>query len=83
MGGYRDHRGVTVAGAWAWDEEFGFGELGLHRIFATCDPRNIGSRRVLEKAGMQCEGILREHKWQKGEWRDSCLYAMLEHEWRE
>lgn len=31
---------------------------------------------------MQQEGYLREHHWIKGEWRDSWLYAILEHEWR-
>lgn len=31
---------------------FGFETLKLHRIYATCDPRNIGSSKVLEKIGM-------------------------------
>ncbi|MCC5641997.1 GNAT family N-acetyltransferase [Nostoc sp. CHAB 5824] len=61
---------------------FGFQELSLHRIFATCHPENIASARVLQKIGMQQEGYLREHHWIKGEWRDSWLYAILEHEWR-
>ncbi len=61
--------------------EFGFNQLGLHRIFATCDPENIASAHVLEKIGMQREGHLREHKWAKGKWRDSLLYAVLEQEW--
>lgn len=61
---------------------FGFRQLGLHRIFATCDPANVGSARVLEKASMQREGRLREHKWAKGGWRDSWLYAILEGEWK-
>jgi len=61
---------------------FGFGSLGLHRIFATCDPRNIGSWRVMEKVGMQREGRLRGHKWQRGQWRDSFLYGTLEDEWQ-
>jgi len=60
---------------------FGFDQLDLHRIFATCDPANVASARVLEKTGMRCEGHLREHKWQKGRWRDSLLYAILDHEW--
>jgi len=30
----------------------GFAQLGLHRIYATCDPRNVGSARVLRKLGM-------------------------------
>ena len=55
---------------------FGFQQLGLHRIFATCDPENMGSARVLEKVGMQREGYLREDKLVKGKWRDSLLYAI-------
>lgn len=61
---------------------FGFTQLKLHRIFATCDPANVASARVLEKIGMQREGHLREHKWAKGCWRDSFLYAILENEWK-
>lgn len=62
--------------------DFGFTELALHRIFATCDPGNTASAHVLEKSGMKREGCLREHKWSKGKWRDSYLYAILEHEWK-
>jgi [ribosomal protein S5]-alanine N-acetyltransferase len=57
---------------------FGFGELKLHRIYATCDPKNRASARVLEKAGMRYEGHLRDHLIQRGAWRDSLLYAILE-----
>lgn len=57
---------------------FGFDDLGLHRIFATCHPENIGSARVLEKAGFQLEGRLREDKLVRGAYRDSLLYAILE-----
>lgn len=38
--------------------EFGFEDLQLHRIYATCDPRNIASSRVLEKVGMIKEGTI-------------------------
>ncbi len=61
---------------------FGFDELKLHRIFATCDPQNKGSVRVLEKAGIRREGRLHEHKRVKGRWRDSFLYAILDREWK-
>jgi ribosomal-protein-alanine N-acetyltransferase len=61
--------------------KFGFNQLKLHRIFATCDPENIASAHVMEKIGMQQEGHIREHKWAKGKWRDSLLYAILDHEW--
>jgi len=61
---------------------FGFEQLGMHRIFATCDPRNTASAHVLEKIGMRREGHHREDQWRRGEWRDSYLYAILEQEWR-
>ena len=60
--------------------DFGFSELGLHRIYATLAPDNFASARLLEKAGMQREGHLRGHKYIKGQWRDSLLYAILESE---
>ncbi len=60
---------------------FGFGQLGLHRIYAVCDPANTGSYRVMEKLGMQREGHLREHEFWKGVWRDFLLYSILEKEW--
>ena len=37
---------------------FGFAHLGLKQIWATCDPSNAASIRVLEKTGMQDEGVL-------------------------
>lgn len=60
---------------------FGFRGLGLHRIWADCDPANVASWRVLEKLGMRREGHLRENAWVKGEWVDSLIYAILEREW--
>jgi RimJ/RimL family protein N-acetyltransferase len=60
---------------------FGFREMHLHRIFATCDPRNLASARVLEKIGMLYEGRMREVMLIRDGWRDSALYAVLEDEW--
>ncbi len=62
---------------------FGFEALDLHRIYSTCDVQNIASARVMEKVGMRREGHLREDRLIRGRWRDSLLYAILEHEWRE
>jgi RimJ/RimL family protein N-acetyltransferase len=56
---------------------FGLADLKLHRIYATCDPANRASARVLEKIGMKYEGRLRHYTWEKGRWRDSLLYARL------
>lgn len=60
---------------------YGFTDLQLHRVFATCDPRNIGSLKVLEKAGMSKEGRMREVLLLKDGWRDSLLYSILEQDW--
>ena len=61
---------------------FGFEELRLHRIWASCVLENAGSGRVLEKLGMRREGHLREHEWMRGRWWDTLLYAILDREWQ-
>ncbi|SFM14302.1 Protein N-acetyltransferase, RimJ/RimL family [Paenibacillus sp. 1_12] len=59
---------------------FGFQAQGLHRIYATCRPDNIGSAKVMQKIGMTYEGRLREHMHHKGKWHDSLLHSILEQE---
>ncbi len=61
---------------------FGFERLGMHRIIATCDTKNVASARVLDKTGMRREAHYREDSLIRDEWRDSYLYAILEREWR-
>jgi ribosomal-protein-alanine N-acetyltransferase len=61
---------------------FGFERLGVHRIWATCDPSNTRSARVLEKAGMTLEDTMRDDTWLRGQWRSSHLYAVLAPEWK-
>jgi RimJ/RimL family protein N-acetyltransferase len=60
---------------------FGFNKLALHRIIAMCDPMNVASNRVLEKAGMTLEGHLRKDFPIRGRWRDTMIYGILEREW--
>ena len=60
----------------------GFDQFRLHRIYATCDPRNVASGRVLQKIGMRHEGRLRDTMLIRDGWRDSDTYGILEHEWR-
>jgi len=55
----------------------GFARLGLHRLWAMCVSENAGSRRVLEKIGMQYEGHLHENYLIRGVRYDSLLYAAL------
>ena len=61
---------------------FGFTQLGLHRISASCVADNTGSAHVLEKLGMQLEGRLREKDYYKDRWWDTLLYAILYDEWQ-
>ncbi len=58
-----------------------FGPLGLRRLEADIDPRNVGSEKLLERLGFQKEGLLRE-RWKVGdEISDSALYGLLKCDW--
>ena len=54
----------------------------INRMYAWCDPRNIGSWRVLEKLGMKREGQLRSHLKGDDEFRDQLYYGILREEWQ-
>jgi len=62
--------------------DLAFGELGLHRVYAELDPRNAASVALCLRLGMRHEAHFREHMWFKGDWADTGIYAILEHEWR-
>ncbi|MBR6301097.1 MAG: GNAT family N-acetyltransferase [Clostridia bacterium] len=57
--------------------QFGFDTLRLHRIEAQHEVDNPASGRVMEKCGMQCEGVLRGRVFNKGHFSDVKLYAIL------
>lgn len=60
--------------------EFGFVTLGLHRVYADCDPRNMASCKLVERLGFRLEGTLRENYFLKGEWCSAAIYGLLSHE---
>ena len=60
---------------------FAFRELGLNRVQAIVLPDNIGSTRVLEKAGMQREGLLRKYQYVLGDYWDVYMYGLLRSDW--
>ncbi len=79
----RDHWGRGLAsGALTALLDFAFDELGLHRVFGDCDPRNLNSARLMERVGMVREAHFRENYWVKGEWCGAFIYAVLEQDWR-
>jgi [ribosomal protein S5]-alanine N-acetyltransferase len=58
--------------------EHSLGLSGVYRVWAVCDVTNRASARVLEKAGLLCEGTLRRnvvHPNVSPEPRDVYLYA--------
>ena len=58
-----------------------FESMDLHRVMATCDPRNLASAAVLQKVGMAFEGQLRQTMQIRDGWRDSSVFSVLANEW--
>ncbi|MDR6225119.1 GNAT family N-acetyltransferase [Desmospora profundinema] len=60
---------------------YGFQDLGLHRIWAAAMVHNPASSRVLEKAGLKREGLLRQHVKKGDTYIDLVYYGLLQEEW--
>jgi ribosomal-protein-alanine N-acetyltransferase len=54
-----------------------FDGMGLHRIEANIIPRNVRSRRVVEKLGFTLEGMSRKYLRINGVWEDHLHYVVL------
>jgi RimJ/RimL family protein N-acetyltransferase len=61
--------------------DFGFGDLGLARIYAQVLADNRASLRVLDKLGMVNEGVKRQHVHKARRLHDVVLYGLLRDEW--
>ncbi|WP_255375904.1 GNAT family N-acetyltransferase [Saccharomonospora sp. CUA-673] len=61
--------------------ELAFGALQRHRVSAAIGPENAASHAVVQRVGFTREGILRDHVFTNGAWRDSVLYSILADEW--
>jgi RimJ/RimL family protein N-acetyltransferase len=59
---------------------FAFDRLGMRRIEADVDPRNLASCRLLERVGFRREGLLRERWHVRDEFQDTALYGLLARE---
>ena len=57
--------------------QYGFQDLGLHRIEARVFESNKASARVLEKCGYLVEGVLKKAFFKDGSFLDAVLYARL------
>ena len=56
---------------------YAFEDLDLHRVEAACQPDNVASRRVLEKAGFTQEGVAKAYLKINGAWRDHLLFGVV------
>ena len=57
-----------------------FAQPEIYRVWATCDVENVGSARLLERVGMQREGVLRRwliHPNVSAEPRDCLCYSIV------
>ncbi len=59
-----------------------FDEIGLHRVIARSDGRNVASIRSLEKTGLRKEAHFIENEFVKGEWTDEVVYAIRRTQWQ-
>lgn len=60
-----------------------FNELKLNRVEAQHEVENPASGAVMRHAGMRHEGTLRKRLYNKGQFRDMELYAILKEEYHE
>ncbi|MBX2827653.1 MAG: GNAT family N-acetyltransferase [Flavobacteriaceae bacterium] len=60
---------------------WGFEDQKLHRIEAGVATANAASIKLLERVGMQREGLRRKILPIRGEWQDNYMYAILEEDW--
>ena len=58
-----------------------FKKLNKHRIYASVDPRNIGSVKLMENLGFRKEAHFKKSLFLNGEWVDDVIYGLLKSEW--
>ncbi len=60
--------------------KFAFDETQYHKVFARCFDSNPASARVLEKLGMEKEGILIDHVRKEDQYVDLVYYGIINNE---
>ncbi len=58
-----------------------FTQLHKHRIFASVDPDNKASIRLLKRLHFRKEAHHKQSLWFKEQWVDDVVYAMLRQDW--
>jgi [ribosomal protein S5]-alanine N-acetyltransferase len=60
-----------------------FDDLHLHRVQISIIPRNLASRRVVEKLEIRDEGVAQRYLEIDGTWEDHIRYAITVEEWEQ
>ena len=63
--------------------QYAFEEMRLHRLEICIIPRNVNSRRVMEKLDIRTEGIAERFLEINGVWEDHIRYGITYEEWSE
>lgn len=58
--------------------DYGFGELGLHRLYAEIYDFDNPKQILFDNLGFVLEGRHRHTCWKEGEWHDSLFYSLLD-----
>lgn len=60
---------------------YAFWTLGLHRVEANIQPKNIASIKLVKRLGFTKEGFSRRYLKVNGEWRDHERWALTVEDW--
>ena len=63
--------------------QYAFEEMRLHRLEICIIPRNVNSRRVMEKLDIRTEGVAERFLEINGVWEDHIRYCITYEEWNE
>lgn len=61
--------------------DFGFTDLGLHRLELRCGSENLRSQAVATRLGFTREGTLRQAFWMNERFHDQVVFSLLSSEW--
>jgi len=60
---------------------FGFHELGVHRIYAQTIEANTPAVKLCQKMAMRVQERLIKHRYFKDQWWNTVIFALLKNEW--
>ncbi|WP_052879910.1 GNAT family N-acetyltransferase [Vibrio coralliirubri] len=74
-------KGLSIEAAKAL-ANFGFSDLGVHRIYAETISRNLAAIKLCQSLGMKEEARFENHRFFKGKWWDTVRLAVVRSDWK-